>query len=181
MEHLMHNTVDLVTYEPSFIYDTAQAYLDIFSAAPWNETFSYNDVLFQLQTDQERPGFGGLLFKSPSEVSGFAWWYDVTGTELYDLWRPRFSPRESIPMIEGRISLLMDFGVRRSLRNKGLGQRLLKAALGQIEPTHDWVVLTTHDFAHAALALLRSNGFETLPLKGVQKPSQIALYKELQH
>ncbi|HVO43112.1 MAG TPA: hypothetical protein VMT34_10830 [Aggregatilineales bacterium] len=177
----MHSTVDLIAYEPAHIYDTAQTFLDIFTADPWNETSSYSEIIAQLQTDQGRPGFGGLLLRSATAVGGFAWWYDISGPELFNLWRPRYAPREAIPMLAGRGALLMEFGIRRSLRNKGLGQRLLKASLGQIEPTHDWIALATQDFAHAALALLKSNGFESLGLKGVQRPTAIALLKVLDH
>jgi len=176
----MHSTIELISYEPAYIHETAQAYLEVFGVAPWNETYSYAEVVSQLQTDQDRPGFGGVLFRSPSEVFGFSWWYDTTGPELNDRWRPRFTPKEQVPTWDGQGCYLMQFGIKALYRHKGLGQRLLKASLAQIEPTHDWIALSTYDFAHAGLALLKSYGFEDLGLRGVQNKAALALVRTIE-
>ena len=175
----MNRAVELIPYDAAYESQTAQAYLEVFTTNPWNETLSLNDARQQLQADSERKGFGGLLFRSGDRVIGFSWWFDITGRELGDRWRPRFAPKEKVPAPEGAGVYLIEFGVLPSMRNHGLGHRLLTGTLEQIEPTHDWIALNTHKFAHAGLALLKSYAFEDLGLSGIQVPSRICLMKWL--
>jgi ribosomal protein S18 acetylase RimI-like enzyme len=173
----MNRIAEFVAYDPRYASQTAQAYLEVFTASPWNETLSLNDALSQLETDAERPGFGGTLIRSAEAVAGFAWWFDVTGRELNDRWRRRFGPKESVPLLEGKGAFLMEFGVLAALRKRGLGRRLLETTLSQIEPTHDWIVLDTSTTALAGLALLKSAAFAKLDLVGIQDPRRICLLR----
>src|SRR3954452_4518820 len=95
------SSVELIPYEPIYASPTAQAFLQVFTAPPWNETVTLNDVLAQLDADSGRPGFGGLLLKSGKSVVGFSWWFEISGRELNDIWRPRFTPKEKVPQPGG--------------------------------------------------------------------------------
>src|SRR5260221_2756526 len=92
----MRNQVELIHYDPSYMQQTAQTFLEVFTTAPFNETLSLNDVLTQLKSDHEREGFDGYLLQSQSAfanpVVGFGWWFDINGTDLRDRWQPRFRP-----------------------------------------------------------------------------------------
>lgn len=169
--------VELVAYDPSYAHATAQAFLEIFTMPPWNETVSLNDLMYQLESDYCREGFGGLLFTSGKDVIGFSWWFALSGHELYERWRPRFQPREKIPTPEGRGTLLAEFGVVPAARHRGLGRRLVQTSLQQIEPDYDWIAVTSQKFAHPALALLKSAAFVDLELTGIQVPTRICLFK----
>lgn len=175
----MNRTAEFVAYDTHYASETAQAYLEVFTAKPWNETLTLNDALSQLRTDTERPGFGGTLIRSGESVAGFSWWFDMTGRELNDRWRRRFGPKESVPLLEGHGVFLMEFGVLGTLRNRGLGRRLLEITLSQTEPGHDWIALDTSTSALVGLALLHGNGFENLDLVGLQDPRRICLLKAL--
>jgi ribosomal protein S18 acetylase RimI-like enzyme len=177
----MASRIELIPYDPAYVLHTAQAFVDVFTMSPWSEAISLNDVRTQLESDYRRVGFGGLLLHSTLEdsVAGFSWWFDSSGQELYDRWRPRFVPKEKVPKPEGRGVYLIEFGVTPMLQHHGLGQRLLKATLAEIEPTHDWIAVDTHRFAHAGLALLKSNAFEELGLSGSQVPTRVCLMKTI--
>ena len=175
----MRNRIEIVPYDNSLALPTAQAMLEVFSAPPFNEALTLNDTLSLLESDQARGGFSGVLVRLADEVVGFSWWYDITGRELYDRWWSRFTPRENIPTLDGRGAYMMEFGVLPTLQHRGLGQRLLKASLEQIEPKHDWIALDTSRFAHAGLALLKSQAFEELDLTGVQSPQRVCLMKRI--
>jgi GNAT superfamily N-acetyltransferase len=178
-------TIEMIPFDNALVQETAQAYLSIFSAPPWSTTTSLTEVLTQLHTDQTRDGFGGYLVSVEryglKEIGGFAWWYDISGEELHELWRPRFEPKNSIPQLEGRGVYLSEWGVVPSMQNKGLGGKILGAVLESVEPDHDWIAVNSHRHAHAALALLRSHAFELLELKGVQSPERICLLKTVRH
>src|SRR5258708_33777884 len=176
----MNRTVDFIEYDPQYASQTAQAYLEVFTAPPWNETLSLNDALSQLETDAERPGFGAILVRSGDDIGGFAWWFDMTGRELNDRWRRRFGPKEQVPLLEGRGTFLMEFGVLPALRHHCVGNRMLRTAISQIEPTHDWIALNTSTTAHAGLALLKSNAFEDLGLVGLQDSKRLCLLKTIE-
>jgi GNAT superfamily N-acetyltransferase len=173
----MRSRIELIPYDPTYTLDTAQAFVEVFTTTPWNEPVSLNDVRAQLDSDNSRAGFGGFLLRSAESVVGFSWWFDISGRELHERWRPRFTPKENVPTPEGRGVYLIEFGVTPMMQHHGLGQRLLNATLAEIEPNHDWVALDTHNFAHAGLALLKSRAFEQLELRGVQVPSRICLMK----
>jgi ribosomal protein S18 acetylase RimI-like enzyme len=175
----MRNRIEIVPYDLSQALPTAQAMLEVFSAPPFNEALTLNDTLALLKSDQARLGFNGVLIRLADTVVGFSWWYDITGHDLYDRWWSRFTPRENIPMPDGRGAFLTEFGVLPTLQHRGLGQRLLKASLDQIEPDHDWIALDTSKFAHAGLALLKSQAFEELELTGIQSPLRICLMKTI--
>ncbi len=177
----MPSRIELVPYDPAYVLPTAQTFVDVFTTAPWSESVSLNDVRSQLESDICREGFGGLLLRSADSVAGFSWWFDIRGEELNDRWRRRFGPKEKVPTPEGRGVYLIEFGVAPMLQHHGLGQRLLNATLDKIEPNHDWIALDTHKFAHAGLALLKSQAFEELELIGLQVPSRICLMKFLRH
>jgi hypothetical protein len=173
----MNQAAEIIDYDPAYSAQTAQAYLEVFTSPPWNETLSLNDALAQLEADSEREGFGGLIIRTGQEVGGFSWWFDISGQELYDRWHPRFEPKDDVPFLEGRGSFLIEFGIMSKLRHHGLGQRLLQGTLAQLEPSHDWIALNTSNTAHAGLALLKSYAFEDLGLTGIQVPSRICLLK----
>ncbi len=175
----MPNRIELIPYDPAYTLHTAQAFVEIFTTAPWNESVSLNDVRAQLESDYCRDGFGGFLLRSSDTVAGFSWWFDISGAELNDRWRRRFGPKEKVPSPEGRGVYLIEFGVAPMMQHHGLGQRLLKATLAEIEPNHDWIALDTHKFAHAGLALLKSQAFEELDLTGLQVPTRICLMKTI--
>src|SRR5262245_14266503 len=175
----MSSRIELIPYDPAYALDTAQTFVDVFSTSPWNELVSLNDVRTQLESDYCREGFGGFLLRSPDSVAGFSWWFDITGSELNDRWRRRFGPKENVPMPDGHGAFLIEFGIAPMMRHHGLGQRLLKATLTEIEPNHDWIALDTQKFAHAGLALLRSQAFETLDLSGLQVATRICLMKQI--
>ncbi len=175
----MYGNIQVIAYDPAYAYATAQAFLEVFTTPPWNETVSLSDVLAQLATDYSRDGFGGVLTTQGDFVVGFVWWFSITGRELHEQWRPRFQPKENIPLLEGRGVYLSEFGVATSLQNRGLGQRLLKAGLEQMEPQADWIAVISNKQVHSALALLKSQAFEELPLVGIQVPDRICLIKEI--
>jgi GNAT superfamily N-acetyltransferase len=175
----MNRSIELIPYDPAYESQTAQAYLEVFSTVSWNANLSLNDALVQLQADSQRDGFGGVLIRAQGTISGFSWWFDITGTELNERWRSRFAPRENIPYLDGRGVFVIEFGVKPALRGHGLGNRLLKATLEAIEPGHDWIALNTNKAAHAGLALLLSNGFVDLGLTGVQSPNRICMLKTI--
>jgi GNAT superfamily N-acetyltransferase len=179
----MRNRIEVIPYDSAYALRTAQAYLEVFSAPPWNEALSLNDVLSQLESDMARKGACGVLMRSTfaDNIVAFSWWFDITGQELHERWRPRFMPKENVPQPEGRGVYLMEFGVVPTMQHHGLGQRLLKATLADIEPQHDWIALNTHRFAHAGLALLKSTAFEELDLTGAQIPTRICLMKYIRH
>ncbi len=176
---MMNQPAEIIDYDPSYVAQTAQAYLDVFTSPPWNETLSLNDALSQLEADAEREGFAGLLIRAGNDIAGFSWWFDISGRDLYDRWQPRFVPKENVPYLEGKGSFLMEFGVVSGLRHHGLGNRMLQTTLNLIEPSHDWIALNTSNIAHAGLALLMSHAFEDLGLKGIQVPSRICLLKTI--
>ncbi|MEP7287651.1 MAG: hypothetical protein ABI947_18000 [Chloroflexota bacterium] len=176
----MHRTAKFIPYDPAYADQVAQAFHDVFTTPPWGETLSLNDARSQLVADGQRPGFGGMVILSGDDVVGFSWWIDISGNELNDRWRPRFAPKDQVPRPEGAGVFMMEFGVIAAMRNHGLGYRLLKDTLVQVEPNHDWIALNTQAFAHAGLALLKSQGFEELGLTGVQVPTRICLMKPLQ-
>lgn len=65
---------------------------------PLHETVALNDVIAQLDADQGREGFGGLLAVDERQhVIGGMWWFELDGQALYERWKPRFAPREAIP------------------------------------------------------------------------------------
>ncbi|HLY25974.1 MAG TPA: hypothetical protein VKQ72_06520 [Aggregatilineales bacterium] len=173
----MNRVTELIPYNPAYASQTVQAYLEVFTAPPWNEALSLNDALSQLETDAQREGFGGILARTGQEIGGFSWWFDISGPELNDRWRLRFAPKEKVPHLEGRGVFLMEFGILPTLRHHGLGKKILDATLEQIEPNHDWIALNTSNIAHAGLALLKSRAFEDLGLKGIQVPTRICLVK----
>jgi GNAT superfamily N-acetyltransferase len=175
----MNRAVELIAYDPAYEYQTAQAFLEVFTASPYSESLTLNDAVSQIQADSERDGFGGVLIVSGDSVIGFSWWFDISGAELNDRWRSRFAPKELIPRPEGHGALLNEFGVLASARNRGLGHRLLQATLEQIEPTHDWIAMNARMFAHAGLALLKSYAFEDLGVTGIQVPTRICLIKTI--
>lgn len=181
----MRSPVELIPYDPAYLQQAAQTFLEVFSTAPFNETLSLNDVLTQLDSDYGRPGFGGLLvyaenaFANP--IVGFSWWFDISGEELRDRWQPRFKPSENIPTPRGRGCYLTEFALLPTLRHHGLGHRLLRESLDAIEPNHDWIALQTQKFAHAALAILKSHAFEDLNLTGIQVPTRMCMIKSIRH
>ncbi len=175
----MRSRIEIIPYDSTFLLQTARALIDVFSPPPFNENLSLNEALAQVESDQSRAGFEGLLVRSGEEIAGFSWWFDLTGQDLYDRWRPRFAPKENIPVLEGRGVFLLEFGLLPTLQHHGLGQRLLKAALSRIEPEHDWIAISTYKFAYAGLALLKSEAFEELDLTGIQTPSRICLLKTI--
>lgn len=172
---------EFLSYNPSHDFQVAQAFLEVFTAPPINEVLSLNEALAQLQSDSKQPGFGGLLVRLLDEVIGFSWWFDTSAQQLYERWSPRFAPRENIPRPTGRGALLVEFGVVPRLQNRGLGCRLLTSSLERIEPDHDWVVVSIHNFVHAGLALLKSQAFEELDLTGIQVPARMCLIKRVRH
>src|SRR5579859_5992457 len=177
----MNNAIELIPYDSSYESQTAQAYLEVFTTGHISENLSLNDALAQVSADSQRDGFGGLLVKVQTTIAGFSWWFDISGSELNERWRARFAPRDNVPRPEGRGAFVIEFGVKSTLRGRGLGNRLLKATLAEIEPTHDWIALNTTKSAHAGLALLLSNGFVDLGLSGVQAPGRICLMKTIRH
>src|SRR5690349_10085060 len=125
----MNQAAEIISFDPAYAAQTAQAYLEVFTSPPWNETLSLNNALAQLEADSEREGFGGLIIRTGEEVGGFSWWFDISGQALYDRWHPRFEPKDSVPFLEGKGSFLIEFGVLAGLRHHGLGNRLLQATL----------------------------------------------------
>jgi GNAT superfamily N-acetyltransferase len=170
---------EVIPYDPKYENQTASAFLEVFSIAPYSATLSLNDARSQLAADSQRDGFGGVLVRLGEDILGFSWWFDMTGADLYDRWRPRFTPKEGVPRPDGHGVFLNEFGILPALRNRGLGHRVFHATMEQIEPTHDWIALNTDDFAHAGLALLQSHAFVDLGLRGVQVPSRICMFKEI--
>ena len=177
----MRSQVELIPYDPSYVQQAAQTFLEVFTTAPFNETLSLNDVLAQLESDYEREGFGGVLVYSENAfanpVVGFSWWFDISGEELRDRWQPRFKPSENIPAPRGRGTYLTEFGLLPTMRFHGLGHRLLQTSLEAIEPNHDWIAVQTQKFAHSALAILKSHAFEELNLTGIQVPTRMCMMK----
>lgn len=173
----MNQAAEIISYDQAYAEATAQAYLNVFTSPPWNETLSLSDARAQLDADSERDGFGGLLIRTGETVGGFSWWFDISGQELYDRWQPRFAPKENVPFLDGKGVFLIEFGILSTLRHHGLGNRLLQATLSETEPAHDWIALNTSNNAHAGLALLKSYAFEDIGLKGVQVPTRICLMK----
>lgn len=172
---------EFISYDSAHDFQVAQAFLEVFTAPPINEVLSLNEALAQLQSDSRHPGFGGLLVRILDEIVGFSWWFDTSGQQLYERWLPRFAPQENIPRPAGRGVFLVEFGVVPRLQNRGLGCRLLKGSLERIEPNHDWVAVSIHNFIHAGLALLKSEAFEELDLTGIQVPTRMCLIKTIRH
>jgi GNAT superfamily N-acetyltransferase len=172
-------TPELIPYDREYEYQTASAFLEVFTIAPFSETLSLNNAQSQLAADSQRDGFGGILVRYGEDIVGFSWWFDISGAELHDTWRPRFEPKDQVPRPEGHGVFLNEFGIRPVLRNHGLGHKLFHATMQQIEPTHDWIALNTHNFAHAGLALLQSHAFVDLGLHGTQVTSRICMLKEI--
>ncbi len=175
----MLNRPEFITYDSAYDFQIAQAFLEVFTTPPVNEVLSLNEALTQLQSDSQHPGFGGLLVRIADEIVGFSWWFDISGQQLYERWSPRFAPKANIPQPAGRGAFLVEFGVVPRLQNRGLGCRLFKGSLEQIEPDHDWVAVSIHKFVHAGLALLKSEAFEELDLTGIQVPTRICLLKTI--
>jgi GNAT superfamily N-acetyltransferase len=175
----MSSRIETIPYDHTLALKTAQAFLEVFTTPPWHEAVSLNEAMSQVESDSQRQGFGGILLreKQLDNIIGFSWWFDISGFELHDWWRPRYSPKENVPQPEGRGVYLNEFGVIPAYQHKGLGLRMFQATLKQIEPDHDWIALSTQKYAHAGLALLKSQAFEDLGLVGVQVPTRICLMK----
>jgi GNAT superfamily N-acetyltransferase len=176
---MMNRVAEFTSYDPAYEQETATAFLEVFTSAPYNEILSLNDCRTQINADSHRKGFDGILIRSDDQVVGFSWWFDITGYELYDRWRTRFTPKDRIPKPDGKGAFLMEFGILPTMRHHRLGKRLLEDTLAQIESNHDWIALSTHDFAHAGVALLMNNGFAELGIHGIQVPSRICLMKRI--
>ncbi|MCS6870090.1 MAG: GNAT family N-acetyltransferase [Anaerolineae bacterium] len=174
----MNRTVELIPYRPEYLAQAAQVIREMLTTPPLSETVSLNDIIAQLDADQKREEFGGLVALDEHEqVLGGMWWFGLDGAALYERWKPRFAPREAIPVPNGRGVYIASIGVIPSVRNRGLGKYMLNAALSTLEPEHDWIATTAYQVLSAGLAVLRSQGFELLPLQSTQGQGKVALLK----
>lgn len=175
----MNKTIELIPYRPDYLAYAAQAVREMLTTPPLHETASLNDIISQLNADQDREGFGGLLaIDEREQVIGGMWWFSLDGQALYERWKPRFTPREAIPMLAGRGAYIANIGVIPSVRNRGLGKHMLSAALSTLEPDHAWIATVAYQSFAAGLAVLRSHGFEPLPLQSTQGYPKVALLKQ---
>jgi GNAT superfamily N-acetyltransferase len=170
------NGIQLVAYRPEHLWLTAQAIREVITEPPF-DALSLPEVISELQSDQMRDGFGGLVATMRGAPVGLVMWHDLTGRELNDRWRPRFAPKDQVPTPQGNGALIGRIGVMPSVRGHGLGARLLAAALEQIEPTHEWVAMNAYKMGSGMPDMFSVAGFEVLPLVGVQSPNKICLLK----
>ncbi|PJF42121.1 MAG: hypothetical protein CUN50_05310 [Candidatus Thermofonsia Clade 1 bacterium] len=174
----MNKTIELIPYRPEYLAQVAQAIREMLTTPPLYETVSLNDVISQLNADQGRESFGGLLAVDEREqVIGGMWWFGLDGLGLHERWKPRFTPREAIPMPNGRGIYIASMGMIPSVRNRGLGKYMLSAALSTLELESDWIATVAYRTHSASLAVLHSQGFVTLPLESTQGQSKVALIK----
>lgn len=89
----MSVSYDILPYTPDLLHITGQIIQEIVTAPPLNEISALSDVLAKYQSDSTRDGFGGYLLKVNGKYAGASAWFDVSGRELNDRWRPRFSHR----------------------------------------------------------------------------------------
>lgn len=175
----MNRTIELMPYESHHLPSAAQLIHEVLSTPPMRETFSLTELLGQLRSDEARAGFAGLvaLDTALGEIIGGLWWFALDGKELYERWRPRYSPREAIPQPNGYGAFIPNFGVLPGARNKGLGAHLLNTALTQLEATFDWIAIHGFTSVPQSVAILKSHGFEQLPLVGIQVQDRVCLIK----
>ncbi|MBE2193362.1 MAG: GNAT family N-acetyltransferase [Anaerolinea sp.] len=153
---------EIVPYSPELLHVTGQIIQEVSSVL--DSTLGLSDTLARFQSDASREGFGGLLVRVGERYVGASVWFDVTGRELNDRWRPRYTPREKVPSPAGSGVLLHVMGILPKWRGRGLGRALLEASLAQIEPTHDWIAMSLVSESPAAVSLFQNYGFEALPL-----------------
>jgi GNAT superfamily N-acetyltransferase len=176
----MNKTIELIPYRPDYLAYVAQAVREMLTTPPLHETVSLNDVIAQLDADQGREGFGGLLALDEREqVIGGMWWFSLDGSALYERWKPRFTPREAIPVPAGRGVYIANMGMIPSARNRGLGKYMLSAALSALERDCDWLATIAYQAFSAGIAVLKSQGFVQLPLQSAQGQGRVALLKQI--
>ncbi len=176
----MNKTVELIPYRPEYLADAAQAIREMLTTPPLHETVALNDVISQLNADQGRESFGGLLaLDERQHVIGGMWWFALDGQALYERWKPRFTPRESIPVPSGRGIYIANIGLIPSVRNRGLGSYLLGTALDSLQPDCNWIATTAYQSWSAGLAMLYRHGFTQLPLQSLQGQGKVALIKQV--
>ncbi|MFN7208875.1 MAG: GNAT family N-acetyltransferase [Aggregatilineales bacterium] len=174
----MNKTIELIPYRSEYRAEVAQAIREMLTTPPLHETVSLNDVIAQLDADQRREAFGGLLAVDERQhVIGGMWWFGLDGQGLYERWKPRFAPREAIPTPNGKGVYIANIGVIPSVRRRGLGKYLLGAALSELELEHDWIATVGYQSFAAGLAVLHGHGFTQLPLQSLQAQGRLALIK----
>ncbi|MCE7947641.1 MAG: GNAT family N-acetyltransferase [Chloroflexi bacterium CFX4] len=174
----MNKTIELIPYRADYLASVAQAVREMLTTPPLYETVSLNDVISQLNADQGREDFGGLLALDEREivVAGM-WWFGLDGQALHERWKPRFMPREAVPTPNGYGIYIASIGVIPGVRNRGLGKYMLRAALSDLELLGNWIATTAYQSLPSSLAMLNAQGFERLPLQGTQGQSRVALLK----
>ncbi|PJF30407.1 MAG: hypothetical protein CUN51_07740 [Candidatus Thermofonsia Clade 1 bacterium] len=174
----MNKTIELIPYRPEYLAEAAQVIREMLTTPPLHETIALNDVIAQLDADQSREAFGGLVALDEREhVIGGMWWFGLDGQALYERWKPRFTPREAIPIPNGRGVYIANMGIIPSVRNRGLGKYMLRAALNTLEAEYNWIATIAYQAYAASLAVLRGQGFEQLPLQSTQGQGRVALIK----
>jgi len=83
----MNKTIELIPYRPEYLAEAAQVIREMLTTPPLHETIALNDVIAQLDADQSREAFGGLVALDEREhVIGGMWWFGLDGQALYERW-----------------------------------------------------------------------------------------------
>jgi ribosomal protein S18 acetylase RimI-like enzyme len=180
-DSMITSTVERLAFTPALTSSLAQAFLDIFTGAPWNSTMTLNEIYSQITNDSMRHGFDSELIRgnATNKLIGFAWWYDVCYTDLPALLRQTGAYKNDTPRLQGSGSFIVEWGVLEQYRRRGLGRQLLSTALDRIRQKHHWVVIVTNRYAEAARKQLLREGFSTLPSVNAYMSNDICLIKML--
>lgn len=149
----------------------AEAYCEIFREEPWNEEFKPKRVMEIMREQFKRPGAISLAALRNNEVIGFAWMYDIFKDDLKE--GTRYSPElRFLFENQKRVFYLQEIGVKKEMRQQGIGEALTRELLLRGKKNGaNVVVLSTNGKARSIVSLIFKIGFQNSKI--VRPPKEL--------
>ncbi len=134
-------------------------YCEIFRETPWDETLKTSEVTRVVDKQFNKPNATAFVATENSQVVGFTWMYQIF---LEDLKLNTRHPPELKFLFDEKkkVFYLQEIGVKKGMRQKGIGTELIQQLLTRgKEKGADVVVLSTNSGATAMVKTISKIGF----------------------
>lgn len=111
---------------PELELQIAELYKEVYSAPPWNEEWTIESALNELNEVKEKEGFTGVIYEE-REIIGFSWGYKLPKKNTSRVDFEKINLELKNKNINPELCFYgAETGVQESSREKGIGSKLLK-------------------------------------------------------
>lgn len=155
--------VKIIDADISILKDCASLYCEIWREKPWDEEWSFNNVLKSIKKQAKKNGFKGLIVLLNQKVIGFTWGFPVTKKDIRKIFGGE--NLDYLFYTTKKIFYIAELGVSIQYRKSGIGKTLTKILLSEARENSRIFILRTDKRAIPAKKLYSKIDFEELMIR----------------